>query len=131
MDTCTNLPMQRLLAGFLRGGHLDEHLVQQRMVYQERKHAMQDALAKHFSGRARWTDPEGGFFLWVTFDENVDTQALFEPALAAGVAFVPGNAFSPAKRFPRALRLCFASTRPDRIHDGVARLAQAVDRMTS
>ncbi len=131
MDTCTNLPMQRLLAGFLRGGHLGEHLAQQRAVYRERKVAMQDALAQHFAGRARWTDPDGGFFLWVTFDEGVDTQALFEPALAAGVAFVAGNAFSPGKRFPNALRLCFASTGPDRIREGVARLARAVDRMTS
>ena len=63
-----------------------------------------------FGGRARWTEPEGGFFLWVTFEPGVDTQALFPVALAEGVAFIPGNAFSPSGRFPDALRLCFAST---------------------
>ncbi|TWP35712.1 PLP-dependent aminotransferase family protein [Leekyejoonella antrihumi] len=130
MDTCTNLPLQRLVAGFLRGGYLQDHLVTQRAVYLERKQAMQAALQEHFAGRARWTDPEGGFFLWVTFGDEVDTEALFEPALAEGVAFIPGNAFSPSKRFPNALRVCFASTRPDRIHEGVARLARAVDKVT-
>jgi 2-aminoadipate transaminase len=129
MDTCTNLPMQRLVAGFLRGGHLAEHLATQRDEYRRRKHAMQDALEAHFAGRARWTDPEGGFFLWVTFDPAVDTEALFEVALAEGVAFIPGNAFSPSKRFPDALRICFASTPPERIAEGVARLARAVDRL--
>jgi len=129
MDTCTNLPLQRLVAGFLRGGYLQDHLTEQRAVYRERKHAMQDALQEHFAGRARWTDPEGGFFLWVTFGDEVDTEALFEPALAEGVAFIPGNAFSPSKLFPNALRVCFASTRPDRIHEGVARLARAVEKV--
>jgi 2-aminoadipate transaminase len=47
------------------------------------------------------------------------------------VAYIPGNAFSPSKRFPNALRLCFASTTPDRIHEGVARLRRAVDHLTS
>lgn len=128
MDTCTNLPLQRLVAGFLRAGHLDEHLATQRPVYAERKAAMQQALQTHFGGRAHWTDPDGGFFLWVTFDDDLDTEALFETALAEGVAFIPGNAFSPGRAFPHALRVCFASTPPERIAEGVARLARAVDR---
>ncbi|WP_151523424.1 PLP-dependent aminotransferase family protein [Serinicoccus kebangsaanensis] len=127
MDTCTNLPAQRLVAEFLRAGHLEQHLATQREEYRRRKEAMQAALTEHFSGRATWTDPEGGFFLWVSFGDDLDTEALFEPALAEGVAYIPGNAFSPARRFPHDLRLCFASTPPDRIHEGVARLARAVE----
>jgi 2-aminoadipate transaminase len=126
MDTCTNLPAQRLLTGFLAGGHLNDHLVTQRAEYKRRKEAMHAALREHLGDIARWTDPQGGFFCWVTLD-NVDTTALFEPALAKGVAFIPGSAFSPSGRFIDALRLCFASTPPDRIHEGVARLRQAID----
>ncbi len=131
MDTCTNLPMQRLVAGFLRGGHLDEHLHTNRAEYRRRKQAMQAALTEHFGRQARWTDPEGGFFLWVTFGPEVDTEELFRVALAEGVAFIPGNAFSPSKRFPNALRICFASTPPARIAEGVARLRRAVDRLAA
>ena len=129
MDTCTNLPAQRLLTGFLTGGHLQTHLATQRKEYRRRKEAMQDALSEHFGDLARWTDPEGGFFLWMTFDPAIDTVALFEVALAEGVAFIPGNAFSPGRHFPDALRLCFASTPPDRIREGLARLRVAVDRL--
>ena len=129
MDTCTNLPAQRLVAGFLSSGGFAEHLDTQRAEYRRRKHAMQDALTEHFGDTARWTDPDGGFFLWVTFDESVDTEALFPIALDEGVAYIPGNAFSPAKRFTNALRLCFASTSPERTRDGVARLARAVRRL--
>lgn len=129
MDTCTNVPAQRLVAGFLEGGHLADHLVTQRAAYRERKEAMQAALAEHFGDIARWTDPEGGFFLWVTLTNGVDTQELFEVALAEGVAYIPGPAFSPAGHFQDALRLCFASMTPDRIAEGVKRLRNAVDKV--
>ena len=127
MDTCTNLPAQRLLTGFLTGGHLENHLVVQRAEYRRRKEAMHEALQQHFGDIARWTDPEGGFFLWVTLENGVNTADLFEVALAEGVAFIPGPAFSPTGRFTDALRLCFATTKPDRIHEGMARLRRAVD----
>jgi 2-aminoadipate transaminase len=129
MDTCTNLPAQRLLTGFLTGGHLDDHLVTQRAEYKRRKEAMHAALREHFGDIAHWTDPDGGFFCWVTLDNGVDATELFEPALAQGVAFIPGSAFSPSGRFTDALRLCFASTPPDRIREGVARLRQVVDQL--
>jgi 2-aminoadipate transaminase len=131
MDTCTNLPAQRLLAGFLTGGHLEEHLVKQRAEYKRRKEAMHAALTEHFGDIARWTDPEGGFFLWVTLQNGIDSEELFEIALAEGVAFIPGPAFSPGGRFTDAFRLCFASTTPDRIHEGVARLRRAADKLLS
>ncbi|NIK60585.1 PLP-dependent aminotransferase family protein [Kribbella shirazensis] len=129
MDTCTNLPAQRLLTGFLTGGHLEEHLVKQRAEYKRRKEAMHAALTEHFGDIARWTDPQGGFFLWVTLQNGVHTDELFEVALAEGVAFIPGPAFSPAGHFTDAFRLCFASTTPDRIHEGVARLRRAADKL--
>ncbi|MFF0340549.1 PLP-dependent aminotransferase family protein [Kribbella sp. NPDC004875] len=129
MDTCTNLPAQKLLAGFLTGGHLEEHLATQRAEYRRRKEAMHAALTEHFGDIARWTDPEGGFFLWVTLENGVSTEELFEIALAEGVAFIPGPAFSPTGRFTDAFRVCFASTTPDRIHEGITRLRRAVDKL--
>ena len=129
MDTCVNLPLQRLVAAFLRGGHLRPHLDGLRPEYRRRKQAMQDALAAHVGDRATWTDPEGGFFLWVTLrDKAIDAQRLFEVALDEGVAFIPGPPFSASGRFGDAFRLCFASCTPERIDVGVRRLAGALDR---
>lgn len=133
MDTCTNLPNQRLIAEFLVRGQLTDHLATQRRRYAERKIAMQDALHDQLgpgSGidGARWTDPDGGFFLWVTLP-GIDTQALFPTALAEGVAYIPGPSFSPSGRFGDALRLCFASTPPERIAEGVKRLRTAIDQV--
>lgn len=129
MDTCTNLPAQRLVADFLNRGALTAHLEIQRIEYRQRKQAMQQALSQHLGDIARWTDPQGGFFLWVTLADGVNTQELFEIALAEGVAFIPGQAFSAAGRFTDALRLCFASTAPDRTRLGIERLRRAIDRV--
>ncbi|MGZ4523276.1 MAG: aminotransferase-like domain-containing protein, partial [Mycobacteriaceae bacterium] len=129
MDTCTNLPAQRLVAGFLAAGHLQGHVAGLRVEYHRRKLAMQTSLSTHFGDVASWTDPDGGFFLWVTLPEGVDSQRLFEVGLAEGVAFIPGRAFSPGGNFGNAFRLCFASTSPERTAVGVARLRTALDRV--
>lgn len=130
MDTCTNVPNQHVVAEFLRRGGLDEHLAGLRVQYRTRKEAMREAIAEHLGDRVRTTDPEGGFFLWVTLqgeDAAIDTRRLFEIALAEGVAFIPGTALSPSQQFSDAFRLCFASTSPDRTREGVIRLARALD----
>ncbi|GAB3271730.1 aminotransferase-like domain-containing protein [Arthrobacter pigmenti] len=131
MDTCTNVPNQHIVAEFIRRGGLDEHLTGLRKVYLERKQAMQSSLQRHLGDRVRFTDPEGGFFLWVTLqgeDAGISTQSLFETALAEGVAFIPGPALSPSGKFDDALRVCFASSTPERIEEGVQRLAKAMDK---
>lgn len=128
MDTCTSVPTQQTVTDFLAGEHLQPHLDRVSGLYRERKDAMRTALQRHFGDAVRATDPEGGFFLWVTFaDQRVDTQALFETALAEGVAYIPGPAFSADNNFHDALRLCFATSTPERIDEGVARLERAVD----
>jgi 2-aminoadipate transaminase len=129
MDTCTAPPMQRLVARFLAEGYAEEHLAKLRSAYRERKHAMQQALADELP-EARWTDPQGGFFLWLTLPQEVDTERLFEVALAEGVAYIPGRAFSIGGRFPNALRLAFSAEPPGRAREGVRRLRRAIERET-
>jgi 2-aminoadipate transaminase len=132
MDTCTAPPMQRLVARFLAGGHADRHLASLRGEYHRRKVSLQRALHDELAGLdASWTDPEGGFFLWLTLPPEIDTEALFPIALAEGVAYIPGPAFSIGGRFTNALRLAFSAETPDRAREGVRRLARAIDRLSA
>ena len=81
-------------------------------------------------GSVRTTDPDGGFFLWVTLqgdDARVSSSRLFEIALAEGVAFIPGPALSPSGQFEDAFRLCFAASTPERTEEGLQRLARALE----
>ncbi len=134
MDTCTNLPAQRMIAEFIDRGHLATHITSLAGVYRPRKVAMQRSLKKYFGDLVSTTDPEGGFFLWATLRgsaASISTQDLFEVALAEGVAYIPGPALSVGGKFHDSLRLCFASSSPERIDEGVKRLAAAVDKATS
>jgi 2-aminoadipate transaminase len=131
MDTCTNVPMQRAIGEFIARGFLDAHLDRVRPMYALRKRAMQAGLLETLGEAGRWTDPEGGFFLWLELLDDIDAASLFEVALAEGVAFIPGPAFSVADRFRRELRLCFASTGETRIAEGLLRLRRAIDQLLS
>jgi 2-aminoadipate transaminase len=132
MDTCTAPPMQRLVARFLAEGHADAHLATLRGEYRRRKVALQHALHDELAGfDASWTDPHGGFFLWLTLPPEIDSEALFAVALEEGVAFIPGPAFSIGGRFSNALRLAFSAEAPDRVREGARRLARAIDRLLS
>lgn len=126
MDTCTNVPNQLLAAEFLRRGDLEPHLSRLRCEYRSRMEAMQESLRRHVGGQATWTNPQGGFFLWVTFGEHIDTSQLFEVGVKNGVAFIPGRAFSVGGHFGNALRLCFASQTPERTELGISRLADSI-----
>lgn len=131
MDTCANVPAQHIVAEFIRRGSLDSHLAGLRTEYKRRKDAMQESLRRHLGDRVTTTDPEGGFFLWLTLqgeDARISTRKLFETALAEGVAFIPGPALSAGGKFDDALRLCFASTTPERAEEGIVRLRRAMDR---
>ncbi|MEO3755497.1 PLP-dependent aminotransferase family protein [Streptomyces sp. B6B3] len=132
MDTCTGVPAQRMVTRFLADDHLDAHLARIARLYRTRKDAMRHSLRRHFGERVRGTDPDGGFFLWLTFAgawAELDTRRLFEPALRHGVAFIPGPAFSATGSFANALRLCFATSSPERIEEGVVRLRRAAEEV--
>ena len=130
MDTCTNVPMQRLVSKFLERGLLAAHLERLRVAYRERKHVMDAALDATFGDLdARWTDPSGGFFLWLELPDDIDSQRLFPIAVEEGVAFIPGPAFTLGEGLRSSLRLCFATTTGERTRLGVRRLRAAVDRL--
>ena len=98
-----------------------------RPVYRARRDAMLAALHRHMPPGVTWTEPEGGFFIWMTLPAHVDTTRLLATAVAeAKVAFVPGTAFHADRSGRHTLRLSFSLTDPAAIDSGIARLAVEV-----
>ena len=130
MDTCANVPGQHIVNAYINRGGYGDHLTSLRTEYKRRKEAMDASITRHLGDRVRTTNPDGGFFLWVTLqgdDARVASPRLFEIALAEGVAFIPGPSLSPSGQFQDAFRLCFASSTPERTEEGLQRLARALD----
>ena len=117
------LVTQATVLEFLRRGFLEPNLDRVRGLLRARRDAMLEALERELAGRARWSRPEGGYFLWLDLPEGTDTNELLGEATAAGVTFVPGSDFGGE---PGSARLAFSFASPAEIGEGVPRLAALV-----
>lgn len=123
---CPSSLTQLIVTEFFRVFDWRAYLAESRAVYAERCEAMLRALAEHFPAEATWTTPEGGFFVWVTLPEGIDTYPLLYQAIDAGVVFIPGAAFTPSDVPSSKLRLAFSGVAPEQIQEGVRRLAPVI-----
>jgi len=121
-DQCAGGFGQRLLEGYLLGGHLDRHLKASRSLYATRAASMLAGLERHLTGVATWTRPRGGFFVWLTVP-GADTRALAGEAVRRGVAYVPGAPFYSDGRGRNQLRLSYSRITDGEIDEGLSRLA--------
>jgi 2-aminoadipate transaminase len=122
-DQCAGAFGQTVMAEYLGAGHLPQVLDAARALYRRRAGLMLDALAEHMPEGVSWTRPEGGFFVWLTAPEGVDTRDLVGPAARLGVAFVPGAPFHPGTEGANRIRLAYSRVADDVIGEGVRRLA--------
>jgi len=105
------------------GGEIARRLAD---AYRSRRDVMLDALRVEFGSDVTWTLPEGGFFVWMTLPDGIDATALLDRAIAAGVVYVPGRAFHADDSGANTLRLSYSMMSPERIREGVHRLAVAL-----
>lgn len=102
------------------------HIRTIRETYKERRDIMIQALEQYMPEGVRWTKPKGGLFLWATLPKKIDTNAIFQQAVEARVAFVPGGSFHPQGGGRNTMRLNFSNAKPELIMEGIKRLAKVV-----
>lgn len=111
----TDTPWERTLQKFVK-------------TYHQRRDAMLAALDKYFPPEATWTHPEGGFFVWVTLPEYVDTGTMLSLALERGVTYSPGDGFFPdASAGQNCMRLAFCYEDPENLDEAIRRLALVIE----
>ncbi|MFF5205222.1 PLP-dependent aminotransferase family protein [Streptosporangium sp. NPDC000396] len=99
-----------------------------RELYRERRDAMLSSLEALMPAGLTWTRPGGGFFVWATLPEGLDSKALLPRAVAERVAFVPGTGFYADGSGGRHMRLSYCYPEPERIREGVRRLAGVIEQ---
>jgi 2-aminoadipate transaminase len=116
---------QRVAARFIQQGHMRKHISKIIELYRPRRNAMLEALEALMPEDVRWTVPEGGMFIWVTFQHGIDTDDLFQRAIKNRVAFIPGSKFYPEGVVKKnEMRLNFSYPDVDMIHEGIGRLVE-------
>jgi 2-aminoadipate transaminase len=128
-DLCGSLLDQKIVYRFCSSPHFSKHLQDLRDFYQIRYQAMADALSSEMPDGVSWTAPAGGFFIWVTLPSNLDAESFLEESiLEAKVSYVIGKPFTIDDSATNCLRLAYSVEDPDRIRQGISRLAQVIKK---
>jgi len=118
---------QAIVYHYCEGNSLDERIAWLRTQYRERWSAMREALVDHMPHDATFTEPQGGFFTWLTIP-GVDTSATYKEAVESGVTYVEGRSFFPDDRGQESMRLCFSYCDGALIKEGIKRLAEVIKK---
>ncbi|MBT1177779.1 PLP-dependent aminotransferase family protein [Bifidobacterium callimiconis] len=142
MDYGASLLSQWVFARFLTSGMYDEYLAGLKTELRRRRDSALDTLSRLFGGnggngsagsddgngtraddacRAHWTVPDGGFYIWLTFDRPMPMNRLFTKAVEAGVLLNPGDIYD--FEGDNSLRLSYAYTTPEEFETAARKLA--------
>ncbi len=103
----SGLLQQMTLAEFLATGDYQRHLKALRPELKRNAERMSALIAEHFPPETRSSQPHGGGVLWLELPEVVDSEDLFDRAIAAGISIVPGRVASPRGNYRNFIRLAF------------------------
>lgn len=126
LDLCPPVFDQYMAAEFLSSGALDRNLRKSVDEYRRRRDLMVSLLVKYMPEGVRWTYPEGGLFLWLTLPEGVDTVAMYDEALSAGVAYVAGSFFYVDGSHRNTMRLNFSFVDESKMENGISLLSSII-----
>ena len=122
-----NMLAEAVVLELCQSGGLDRNIDFVKGALRDRRDALVGALREQIP-EAEFVVPGGGYFLWLDLAEGTDTPSLLAEAKGEGVAFVAGPDFM-IEGGQNSLRLSFASVPPERIPEGVGRIARALERV--
>jgi 2-aminoadipate transaminase len=126
-DLCPSSYSQLTVSEYLAGGGFHQQVKTFAELYRDRRDAMLESLETLMPTAMTWTRPEGGFYVWATLPEGMDATSMLPRAVTARVAYVPGTAFFTNGDGRRSMRLSYCFPEPDRIREGVRRLAGVIE----
>lgn len=126
VDLCTPAFVQRIAARYMEKGYFEKNLKITIKMYRHKKEVMMQSFEKYMPDYVKWTNPEGGLFLFVYLPENMDAEKLFLKAIEKNVAFVVGHVFHCDGSGKNTMRINFSFCDDDLIIEGVKRLADAI-----
>lgn len=119
-------PFASAIAARFMQDHMESQIARVRAFYRDKRDLIMEALDRHLEDRATWRTPEGGFFVWITFDPSRDVAAIVRECAERGVRVRSGAEFRVDGDTRHAIRLAFSHTEPQAIERGVEILGEVV-----
>lgn len=111
------------MAAYCQKGLLEPHIVLLKRVYKERRDVVLAALESFMPSGVSWTKPAGGFFVWITLPQGIQSEDVKKAARDEKIYFLAGNPFFAEKPRAQHLRLSFSFVPPVKIREGIDKLA--------
>jgi 2-aminoadipate transaminase len=115
-----------IAAKFAENGRLEKHTQVLIDLYRRKRDRMLAGLERYMPEGVRWTNPTGGFFIWVELPESVDTGKMLSKAMAAGVNYLPGTACFAGGKGTNCIRLAFSFVKLEQIEPGMRKLGEII-----
>lgn len=125
-DLCTSAFLQKILAKYLEKGLLDKNLPATISLYRDRRNHMIDCFRRFMPAGVKWTEPQGGLFLFVTLPPGLDAGNILKKAIDNNVAFVDGATFFCNDSGHNTMRINFSYSNHSEIEIGVERLGGVI-----
>jgi len=125
-DLCTPPFVQKITAKYIEKGLLDINLRKTVELYRQRRDYMLKCFREKMPEGVKWTEPDGGLFLFVTLPSSMDAARLLERAIRKKVAFVCGSVFYCNNEGHNTMRINFSFSDEKDTCEGVTRLADAI-----
>lgn len=128
LDLSSSTFSQYVAWQYLDRGIIKKQIPKTNDLYRRKRDTMLKALGDYFPEGSSWSKPDGGMFLWATVDNRINTTEMLKDAVEAGVAYVSGNAFSPARAQSSSMRLNFTFSEEEQIKEGIEKLGNLVQQ---
>lgn len=127
-DLCTTVLNQLIAYEYCCQNDIDKNIESNVEIYRRKRNAMLKALDKYFPVETAWTKPQGGFFVFATLPDYIDTEEMFKEAIEENVAYVPGGPFFADGKGQNTMRLSFCYPSEKDIEEGIKKLGKVIKR---
>ena len=123
----SNLTMHGIDA-YMAENDLDAHITEIQNRYREKKNAMVAAMNRYLPAEAHFTNPDGGFFLWLTMPAGFDMGAFMKQHLLpeSNISYVPSANLYATSAQVNGARLNFTGPTLEQIDTGIKALGDAL-----
>lgn len=112
---------QWVAAEWLSNGLYQEYLDKVRVQLRIRRNAVCKTLKTYFSDIATWNIPQGGFYIWLSFNYPISLKQLFKICLEQGLLINCGNLYDHLSS--QHLRISYAYASITDLNEGLYRLS--------
>jgi DNA-binding transcriptional MocR family regulator len=116
-------------AVFCQRGYLEPHIAKLVEVYRQRRDVMLATLEATMPDGVNWTQPGGGFFVWLSLPEPLMAQDVLVKARDHSITFLTGESFFAEGGGHHHIRLPFSYIASPDMEKGVDTLGRVIRKM--